>query len=502
MRSPNPMWWRQSGAAAAHPGLLGAILSLSVVAVGATIYLSPVSGHGDQKVSAAPPAPASTPSPNDIKATPSDAAATTSATPKPSASTIARTFGSKDVIARKTVTASATPKAVYCTQFAWQQDAQAAYLANLSDPYGLDGGAGPHNGDGIACSMLPVDPARPASVPVDPFVAPPATAASKQALLAPSQDYFGVMQNGLPNATNQYDALTAEVGKAPSSIGYFQYWNRPFDPTKVQTAWQHDALPVMTWMSKSDDGSVPDANFSLKNIAAGNFDTYLRKYAGDIRAANLPVAIRFDHEMNGNWYPWAAGGCGPCHTTGKTTSADYIAAWRHVWQIFDDVGANQDVIWLWAPGRPDGLSTNPASGITSIAADYPGDQYVDWVGATVYWRKTDTPTDFTTTFGNTLSQLKAVAPTKPIFFGEIGAAQNTATAPPDLTKQTWIANTLAGLLADPQVVGFSWFDNAGPDAITGIVNDWRINSSPDALAAFRLQIADSRFASGTLPDTA
>ncbi len=37
----------------------------------------------------------------------------------------------------------ATTAVAHCYQFKYQQDAQAAYLANLSDPYGLDGAAGP-----------------------------------------------------------------------------------------------------------------------------------------------------------------------------------------------------------------------------------------------------------------------------------------------------------------------------------------------------------------------
>lgn len=528
MRSPNPLWWRQTST---HPGLLGAILGLSVLAIGSAVYLSPTGHNGLDRATAAPTT-APSPTPRSTAPLPFR---TPQATASPSAGSktgvIARNFSPKsgsggshgvtahDVVAKTSTAAPTAQVKKYCSQFRFQQDAQAAYLANLSDPYGLDSGAGPHNGDGIACSMLPVDPARPASTPADAYAPPAPTAAAKAALVMPTQDYFGVSQNGLPSATNQFNALATTIGKAPSSVGYFQYWNQRFDPSKVQSAWSRGALPVMTWMSKSDGspGSAPDADYSLKNICPGTsgqtldervatchgtFDDYLYQYAGDIRQTNLPIAIRFDHEMNGNWYPWSAGGCAPCHTVGRTTPDDYIAAWRHVWNIFNAVGANQDVIWLWSPGRPDGLSKNPASGVTSIAADYPGAQYVDWVGATVYWRQTTTPTDFATSFDTTISQLKAAtqdAP-KPIFFGEIGAAESDPSATPDKTKQAWIHNALAGFLADPQIIGFSWFDNAGNDAITGIYNDWRINSSAASQQAFSSEIADSRFSGGIMPD--
>jgi hypothetical protein len=64
-----------------------------------------------------------------------------------------------------TTTTPAGPTVKHCSDFTWQQDAQAAYVANLADPWGLDGPPGPADDDGIACSLLPVDPSRPASTP-------------------------------------------------------------------------------------------------------------------------------------------------------------------------------------------------------------------------------------------------------------------------------------------------------------------------------------------------
>src|SRR4051812_31328778 len=91
-----------------------------------------------------------------------------------------------------TVTVTPTPKRLYCSNFQWQQDAQAAYIANLSDPWGLDGAPGPHNGDGLACTQLPVDPTRAASRAVDAYDAP--GPAEKQMLVQPATRYFGVSQ--------------------------------------------------------------------------------------------------------------------------------------------------------------------------------------------------------------------------------------------------------------------------------------------------------------------
>jgi hypothetical protein len=483
--------------------LLGPILVVSLVTIGTAVYLSPAGPSGSQGAAqagalASPGARSSsasifgpTPSP-----TAHGSSATHSATPTVSVSSSVN-VPTKAEILHETTRVTVSPKAAavpHCYQFTYQQDAQAAYLANLSDPYGLDGAAGPNNGDGIACTGLPNDPNRPVAVPADAYVPPPASAAEKSALAFPTSDYFGVTEDGLPNSTPQLTAIDTELGKAPSSLGYFSTWDAPFNASQVVTSWRAGALPVMTWESTSSNPIPGDNSYSLTNILNGNWDSYLYKYAGDIVRTNLPLVIRFDHEMNGTWYPWSAG-----RTDYNNSPAKYVAAWQYVWNIFQKVGANNDVIWDWSPSRVDTL--NPGStGVSQLSTDYPGDGYVDWVGATVYWRHSDVALDYATSFGKTISQIRAIT-NKPLFFAEIGAIQTDTGTDETANKETWIKNTIAGFLANPSIVGFSWFNNVAitPDA-QSVTNDWRFESSPGVLAEFKNDIADPRFASGLIPD--
>ena len=50
---------------------------------------------------------------------------------------------------------------------------------------------------------------------------------------------------------------------------------------------------------------------------------------------------------------------------------EYVAAWRHVHDIFTSVGAN-DVTWVWCP------NVDPDHKMQSLGSLYPGDAYVDW----------------------------------------------------------------------------------------------------------------------------
>ncbi|MCW2747917.1 MAG: hypothetical protein JWP10_1059, partial [Nocardioidaceae bacterium] len=85
-----------------------------------------------------------------------------------------------------------------CWSFTYQQDAQAYYVADVSDPLGLDGAMGPANGDGLACTHLPSDTARAASIPFGEYKR---TFAAKADIVSPTKKHFGVAEDGVPGDT-------------------------------------------------------------------------------------------------------------------------------------------------------------------------------------------------------------------------------------------------------------------------------------------------------------
>lgn len=518
-----------------------AVITLSLAAVGTAIYLSPTSA---QSAAGAATAVQSTQQPTPTSVPDGSVTVTDHPTPTPSHShstaprpviqkyyitkrvsnyvpvyhpvpattaTAVRYVKIKVKVNGKTVTkivtikVPATPKHLYCTDFKWQQDAQAAYLENLSDPWGLDGAPGPNNGDGLACTQLPVDPSRRPSTPSAPYI-PPAPA-DKAALVSPNSRYFGLAEDGLPGDSAMLSNLARQVGKAPSALQWFTTWDSGYDSGKARDAWAHGALPVITWMTVSSDPSGPTAgSYTLSNIVNGSLDNYLLAYAGAVIRTGVPVAIRFDHEMNGNWFPWSGG---LRQNAGATPGAAnlYVQAWRHIWNVFNSVGANDYVIWLWSPVRVDNIKPHSTtSGFkyeTTLSEDYPGDSYVDWVGMTAYEYKPTDPWTYEATFRATLSQLGALT-NKPIFISETAASQSVGNTDYSQQKAAWTQQTLAGLAAEPNVVGFSWFNNTVNDVHTvdgvPIQTDWQFYSSAPALAAFKAGIADPRFSSGLMPD--
>ncbi|AYF98985.1 glycoside hydrolase family 26 protein [Protaetiibacter intestinalis] len=337
-----------------------------------------------------------------------------------------------------------------------------------------------------ARSTAPVTTTTPRSQ--TPTVAPaaPVTAPSKAELLAPDALYYGMYTEQAPHNWATLDATSAKVGALPSMVGYFGGWDEEFRADAVTRSWSRGMLPMLTWESRpiqAQNDVVDEPDYSLPRIIDGAFDEYLHRYAQQIVATGLPLAIRLDHEMNGIWYPWSETNASGGSLNGNSPG-DYVKMWQHVHDIFQQEGANDLVIWVWAPNRIDNLPKANRSA-EFLQRLYPGDDYVDWVGMSGYLRPPYTDASsytFDATFGATLTQLRALTD-KPIVLAEVAASETEGHKP------EWVASFFEGL-ADPandDVVGFGWFSLAVTTYVQGerATNDWRIDSRADSLAAFQ-----------------
>jgi mannan endo-1,4-beta-mannosidase len=336
----------------------------------------------------------------------------------------------------------------------------------------------------------------PAKAPV--AAAPVAiTAPTKAEIVNPASRYLGLYTAQAPFNWATYDEVTVKLASQPNMVGYFGGFDEGFRANAVTKAWEKGKLPMLTWESRpigSPNSQVNEPDYELPDMigdpatgVAGKYDDYLHQYAKDIVATGLPLAIRFDHEMNGVWYPWS-------ETTGKGDSingnnkGDYVKMWKHVHDIFEQEGANNLVVWTWAPNIINNL---PAANKTVdfLKAMYPGDEYVDWVGVSGYLRpayKADNNFTFDYTFGSTLDQLREISD-KPIILAEIGASEVGGKKP------QWITSVFDAL-AEPEnadIIGLSWFNLSVTSYVEGelMTNDWRLESRPESLEAFKTGIA-------------
>jgi mannan endo-1,4-beta-mannosidase len=367
------------------------------------------------------------------------------------------------------------------SQQAASADRESALQAQLDGARGATGSGG-FGGSGSSGSGAPVAPTPDWPEDQGPDVVAPApiTAPAKAELVAPQSRYFGMYTQQSPFNWAEVDATSRTIGSTPNLAGYFGGFDGDFRADAVERSWQRGMLPLLTWESRpltAANDVVEEPDYRLSKIIDGGFDDYLRKYARDIRATGLPLAIRLNHEMNGDWYPWS-------EQVNGNSPGQYAESWRHIHDIFEEEGANDLVVWIWAPNRIDRLGAT-AQTLEHLAGLYPGDEYVDWVGMSGYLRppyNSSTQFTFEETFTRTLTQLRTVSD-KPILLAEIGASEIGDNKP------HWIRSLFKNLTLpeNADVIGFSWFNLAVSSRVQGemVTNDWRITSRATSSTAFR-----------------
>lgn len=364
---------------------------------------------------------------------------------------------------------------------------------------GSSGGSGGGSGATNPGKPVVTNPTAPPAGPTKP------DAPSKAELVDPTSRYFGMYTEQAPFNWATFDAAASDVGLSQNMVGYFGGWDEDFRANAVTRAWERDMMPMLTWESRpiaSKNDVVDEPAYSLPRILAGDFDAYLTRYARDIASTGLPLAIRLDHEMNGTWYPWAEQTSSGQPINGNNVG-DYVKMWQHVHDIFEANGANQYVVWVWAPNIVNNL---PAAFQSQefLANLYPGDGYVDWVGVSGYQRppfKPDNDATFSYTYDRTLDQLRGITDKK-ILLAEVAASEVGGTKP------AWVQSFFRGFDpgANDDIIGFAWFNLAVTTYVDGqlATNDWRVDSRANSLEAFRTGIADParRFGGSVLGATA
>ena len=252
--------------------------------------------------------------------------------------------------------------------------------------------------------------------------------------------YYG---NGTIAATDQ------RIGRKPAvHLTYYDFKSDDWIKSPVSAADFADGrIPLV---------NVEPNNIKFADIVTGKYDTLLTRRADDAKALGKQFFVDFAAEMNGD-EGW--GGHDP---------AKYIAAWRHLHDIFVARGAT-NVVWVWCPNNED------AEGTPAAMKYYPGDQYVDWTGIDGYNWGTSDPDfawqSFRDVFAGLYPQLAAKG--KPIIIAEMASDEAGGS------KASWIDNVVPTLKNTyPLIKAIVWFD-------VDKERHWQINSSSAALAAYQ-----------------
>ncbi len=317
-----------------------------------------------------------------------------------------------------------------------------------------------------------------------------AAGADPQKVLAPPS---GIYHAAFPDFGGSEDrvsaaritAFNAIAGKRMAWAYFSQNWmdGIKFPRTSVQTIQASGSIPFIRMMPRStwNEGG-PDPVFTLQNILGGRFDADLAQWARDARDTRQPLMVEFGTEVNGDWFPWNGRWNG-----GAAGPALFQATYRHIIDIFRAQGAN-NITWVFhVDAQP-----SPETQWNKMAAYYPGDDYIDWIGVSVYGAQApgeDWQT-FTAVLDSAYAELAAISPAKPIALLEFGVTEGV----PGRDKAAWIRDALAALRGGrySRIKAISyWHERWRND--DGSVSNLRIDSSLAAKAAYQQGVADPVF---------
>ena len=271
------------------------------------------------------------------------------------------------------------------------------------------------------------------------------------------------------------------------------------------------ATPLIRLMPRSNNkqlGGQKDSNFSLDKIVNGTFDKKLKKWALDAKKDDIPLLLDFAPEMTGEWFSWNGKyyGAGKLDGYGDPTYPDgpevYRDAYRHIIDLFREQNVS-NITWFFHPDIQR-LPGDPAYQKedyewNSAKYYYPGDEYIDWIGFSIYgvqnekWGWVTFSETLKKWYDIHIKELLEVAD-KPVAILEMGVTDGRK----DGTKKEWLEDAFATILDNPYITVSAinyWHENWITDS--GVIAKLKIDSSKESLETFQKLISNPRFISKT-----
>ncbi len=186
------------------------------------------------------------------------------------------------------------------------------------------------------------------------------------------------------NAKEEAEWLFSQTGKYPALIGLdfmnhtrnYSWFDKSVLVTEAGNWYNQNGLVTICWhwrdpLRTTEEFYTSNTTFDVSKIDITTSPEYqamvadidiVAGYLKQLDNEKIPVLFRPLHEASGGWFWWGAKGPGPCKTL-----------WRLMYDRLVNYHKLKNLIWVWT---------------TDAAADnldwYPGDEYVDILGADIY----------------------------------------------------------------------------------------------------------------------
>lgn len=272
-------------------------------------------------------------------------------------------------------------------------------------------------------------------------------------------------------------------------IPFSQHWFKGLEYPKksIDTIYKMGAIPYVRFLPRSTlKEHQKEITYSLDNINNGKFDIQLKAWAKEAKADNIPIIMDFALEMNGDWFGWSG-----LLNGGEASDAPkkYRKAYRHIIDLFRKEGAN-NITWFFHPT----IRTEPNEEWNKPKNYYPGDDYIDWIGISIYgaFHPAENYWDsFDEILEENYKDILEISTKKPFAILELGVTDHHPLG----EKPKWLKDAFKTILSHKYIkfkAIIYWHENWDND---GVLTSLRIDSSAETLSTFRELVKNRKFTS-------
>jgi hypothetical protein len=233
------------------------------------------------------------------------------------------------------------------------------------------------------------------------------------------------------------------LGAKPAILAVLSLLDRGF-PTAEATAMKKGGItPYINIAPALEPRVHMDLNTSPADIVRGRADRNIRRLAADaLDFGRTHGGFFFTTlvEFNAKWWLWSR-------------TPETVAAYRYIWEVFEEQGANRYATWVWEAFCPEKYPNS----VIDPEPFYPGDRHVDWIGINVFANLKNPAvhpdTMFTEMMSVTYAQMRRNHPEKPIMVSEFGRT-------PGAEQPPWLTDAYARIKTDfPLLKAAIYYDN-------------------------------------------
>lgn len=287
------------------------------------------------------------------------------------------------------------------------------------------------------------------------------------------------------------------TGFVPAWVYFSNNWYDKirFPKEEAEIISSFGSVPFIRMMPRSEFiENAPDPVYSMQSIISEKFDSELRQWAIDAKQFAKPLLVEFGTEVNGNWFSWN-GKYNGGKTKDKYGDKNYpdgperfIDAYRHIIDLFRKENVN-NITWFYHIDA----ESSPEEEWNSKKSYYPGDEYIDWIGVSIYGGQEpgDEWESFTEILDRNYIELLSISNTKPIALLEFGTIEDPAMG----NKAKWIEDALVSIKSGryPEIKAVCYWHSIWRNE-DGSISNMRLDSSPEVLNKFKQVISDTYFA--------